>query len=51
MGIDVNENLPIQYLIKINILDKDIKNENNNFLFNVIAYRIENYQMKKMILV
>ena len=43
LGIDVNDNLPIPYLIKINIIDKEIKTGNNSFLFSVITERIEKY--------
>ena len=46
LGVDVNDNLPIPYLIKINIIDKNIKNGKNSFLFSVIADRIENYNNK-----
>ena len=45
-GIEVDKYLPIPYLIKVTILDKDIKADKKKFTLSLIAYDFGNYENK-----
>ena len=45
-GIDVRKNLPYQFLIKIHIIDTDIKNTQKKFVLTLIANNISNFDDK-----
>lgn len=45
-GIEVDKNLPIPYLVKVHILDKDEKAKKKKFILSLIAYDFCNYENK-----
>jgi hypothetical protein len=45
-GIEVNKYLPIPYLIRVHILDKDEKAEKKKFALSLIAYDFDIYENK-----
>ena len=44
LGIDINGSLPVPYLLRINIIDNDIKATKKNYVLSLIANEINNYE-------